>query len=118
MCPSVKRFRTSSLIAEIKLRHRRPAKMNCVTTQIKCMVPDYWTLGHVPHHHTITFFNAQAMSALGQKQTYAVHKGMSALGHKRTSGAIANVGLFRHAQHLLRRVAMASNPQSRFPARN
>jgi hypothetical protein len=31
---------------------------------------------------------------------------------------IANVDLFRHAQHLLRRVAMASNPQSRFQVRS
>ena len=56
MCPSVKRFRTSSLIAEIKVRHRRPAKMNCVTTEIKCMASDYWTLGHggpTPHKYIL-----------------------------------------------------------------
>jgi hypothetical protein len=72
------------------------------------------------------------MSALGQKQTFA-QKAMSALPLKADMCSafahvcfgpiaeikpIANVDLFRHAQHLLRRVAMASNPQSRFQVRS
>ena len=36
----------------------------------------------VAQHHTNTFCNAQALSALGQKRTYAVQKAMSALPPK------------------------------------
>src|SRR5262245_12392170 len=50
MCPSVKRFRTSSLLDDSRNQGSslpRPAKMNCVTTQTKCMASDCWTLDHV-----------------------------------------------------------------------